>query len=169
MSLFLPGTASLVESLDRKVTVVLRDGRNLVGMFRSFDQHVDYICRRISREPRGGLPAVSCAPRWPGCTAWPGCSFRCFFAAFLRFSNVVLEGAVERHVVGTQYGDVPLGLYILRGENIVLLGEIDDAKEQGMGLEKVDVETILKARVAQKKADAAAGCKPEDLWKFDQW
>ena len=81
----------------------------------------------------------------------------------------MLEGAVERHVVGTQYGDVPLGLYILRGENIVLLGEIDDAKEQGMGLEKVSVEEILKARLAQKKADAAAGRKPEDLWKFDQW
>ena len=79
----------------------------------------------------------------------------------------MLEGAVERHVVGSQYGDVPLGLYILRGENIVLLGEIDDAKEQAMGLEKVSVEEILKARVAQKKADAAAGKKPEKLWNFD--
>ena len=89
------------------------------------------------------------------------------FRSFDQFSNVVLEGAVERHVVGSQYGDVPLGLYILRGENIVLLGEIDDAKEQAMGLEKVSVEEILKARVAQKKADAAAGKKPEKLWNFD--
>ena len=69
--------------------------------------------------------------------------------------------------MGSQYGDVPLGLYILRGENIVLLGEIDDAKEQAMGLEKVSVEEILKARVAQKEADAAAGKKPEKLWNFD--
>ncbi len=41
------------------------------------------------------------------------------------------------------------------------------AKEQAMGLEKVSVEEILKARVAQKEADAAAGKKPEKLWNFD--
>ena len=35
---FLPGTASLVEEVDKKLLVVLRDGRKLVGTLRSFDQ-----------------------------------------------------------------------------------------------------------------------------------
>jgi hypothetical protein len=36
----------------------------------------------------------------------------------------VLEDAYERIIVGEQYGDIPLGLYIIRGENVVLLGQI---------------------------------------------
>ena len=56
MSLFLPGTASLIESLDRKVTVVLRDGRNLVGIFRSFDQPVHEPIWHSS----GGRPVACC-------------------------------------------------------------------------------------------------------------
>ena len=44
--------------------------------------------------------------------------------SFDQFSNVVLESAVERVVHSGRYADVPLGLYVIRGENIVLLGEI---------------------------------------------
>ena len=58
--------------------VVLRDGRKIIGMMRSFDQ----------------------------------------------FANIVLEEAVERLIVGKQFADVPLGLYVIRGENVVLLGEM---------------------------------------------
>jgi hypothetical protein len=39
-------------------------------------------------------------------------------------ANIVLADASERHVVGKKYGDIPLGLNIIRGENVVLLGEI---------------------------------------------
>jgi len=39
-------------------------------------------------------------------------------------ANVVLEGACERVIVGDLYCDIPLGLYIIRGENVVLIGEL---------------------------------------------
>ena len=39
-------------------------------------------------------------------------------------ANLVLEYTVERIFVGDMYGDVPLGLYIVRGENVVLVGQI---------------------------------------------
>lgn len=39
-------------------------------------------------------------------------------------ANVVLEGACERVIVGDLYCDVPLGLYVIRGENVVLIGEL---------------------------------------------
>ena len=44
--------------------------------------------------------------------------------SFDQFANVVLEEAVERIIVGKLYCDVPLGLYVIRGENVVLLGQI---------------------------------------------
>lgn len=39
-------------------------------------------------------------------------------------ANAVLEGACERVIVGDQYCDIPLGLYVIRGENVVLIGEL---------------------------------------------
>jgi len=49
--------------------------------------------------------------------------------SFDQFANLVLETAVERIVVGYLYSEKPLGLYVVRGENVVLLGEIDDARD----------------------------------------
>ena len=44
--------------------------------------------------------------------------------SFDQFANIVLEGAIERVIVGKRFADVPLGLYVIRGENVVLLGQI---------------------------------------------
>ena len=44
--------------------------------------------------------------------------------SFDQFANIVLEHALERVIVGRQFSDVPLGLYVIRGENVVLLGQI---------------------------------------------
>lgn len=77
-------STSLATYLDRKLLVLLRDGRKLLGTLRSFDQ----------------------------------------------FANVVLEGACERVIVGDLYCDIPLGLYIIRGENVVLIGELAVDKEE---------------------------------------
>ena len=77
---FLPGAASLVEQLDRRVLVVLRDGRHLTGVVRSFDQ----------------------------------------------FSNLVLEDAKERRFAFSlkKYADKEVGLYIVRGDSVIVLGEV---------------------------------------------
>jgi small nuclear ribonucleoprotein (snRNP)-like protein len=44
--------------------------------------------------------------------------------SFDQFANVVLEEAFERIIFGGRFADVPLGLYVIRGENVVLLGQI---------------------------------------------
>jgi small nuclear ribonucleoprotein (snRNP)-like protein len=44
--------------------------------------------------------------------------------SFDQFANVVLEHAFERVIVGKKFSDVPLGLYVIRGENVVLLGQL---------------------------------------------
>ncbi|KAK8941605.1 hypothetical protein KSP40_PGU010820 [Platanthera guangdongensis] len=44
--------------------------------------------------------------------------------SFDQFANAVLEGACERVIVGDLYCDISLGLYVIRGENVVLIGEL---------------------------------------------
>jgi len=39
-------------------------------------------------------------------------------------ANLVLQDAIERIFVGNIYGDIYAGIYVIRGENVVLLGEI---------------------------------------------
>ena len=48
---YLPGAASLLEQLDKRVMIILRDGRHLVGKLRSFDHFMNLIleetCERV--------------------------------------------------------------------------------------------------------------------------
>lgn len=53
-----------------------------------------------------------------------------------------------------KYSDFPLGLYIVRGDGIVLLGELD-ADESRMSLQKMDPEELLRVRAEEEQADAA--------------
>lgn len=39
-------------------------------------------------------------------------------------ANLVLERTIERIYVGNQYAEKALGLFLVRGDNIVLLGSI---------------------------------------------
>ncbi|XP_028131177.1 U6 snRNA-associated Sm-like protein LSm1 [Diabrotica virgifera virgifera] len=96
----LEGTAHLLDELDKKLMVLLRDGRTLIGYLRSVDQ----------------------------------------------FANLVLHQTIERIHVGSEYGDIPRGVFIVRGENVVLLGEIDADKEGELPLTEVSVDDILDAQ-----------------------
>nr|CAB3263558.1 U6 snRNA-associated Sm-like protein LSm1 [Phallusia mammillata] len=106
---YMPGTASLIEEIDKKQLVVLRDGRILIGYLRSVDQ----------------------------------------------FANLVLQNTVERIHVDSMYGDIPRGVFVVRGENVVLLGEVDLDNEERKDLEKVPIQTILaaQAKAQQEKQD----------------
>ncbi|XP_059541395.1 U6 snRNA-associated Sm-like protein LSm1 isoform X5 [Myotis daubentonii] len=47
-----------------------------------------------------------------------------FLRSIDQFANLVLHQTVERIHVGKKYGDIPRGIFVVRGENVVLLGEI---------------------------------------------
>ncbi|VVD03598.1 U6 snRNA-associated Sm-like protein LSm1 [Leptidea sinapis] len=102
----LAGTADLLDELDKKLMVLLRDGRTLIGYLRSVDQ----------------------------------------------FANLVLHKTIERIHVGNEYGDIPRGIFIIRGENVVLLGEIDKGKEENLPLTEVSVDEILDAQRREQDA-----------------
>ncbi|XVE70729.1 hypothetical protein DITRI_Ditri10aG0094200 [Diplodiscus trichospermus] len=105
-------STSLATYLDKKLLVLLRDGRKLLGLLRSFDQ----------------------------------------------YANVVLEGACERVIVGDLYCDVPLGLYVIRGENVVLIGELDLEKEElPSHMIPVSAAEIKRAQKAEREAKDLKG------------
>ncbi|KAH9140080.1 hypothetical protein AeRB84_015687 [Aphanomyces euteiches] len=80
-------------------------------------------------------------------------------------ANIVLEETCERHVVGNTYCDIPLGLYIIRGENIVLMGELDQAKEAAdENLVRKTAEEVLTAEMEQQEQGQAT---VRDTWNFD--
>ncbi|QLL33790.1 hypothetical protein HG536_0F01150 [Torulaspora globosa] len=78
-------TAAIVGSVDRKIFVLLRDGRMLFGVLRTFDQ----------------------------------------------YANLILQHCVERIYLteANQYAEETRGLFMVRGENVVMLGEVDIDKE----------------------------------------
>jgi len=41
-----------------------------------------------------------------------------------QYANLLLQQTVERIHVGKKFGDIPRGVFLVRGENVVLLGEI---------------------------------------------
>ncbi|KAJ1511422.1 SM-like, degradation of cytoplasmic mRNAs and positively regulates transcription initiation [Coelomomyces lativittatus] len=93
----LPGAASLLDCLDKRILVILRDGRSLTGILRSYDQ----------------------------------------------FGNLVFQDTIERIHVGEAYSDIERGIFLVRGENVVLLGEMDGELEDQLGLNSVPIEAIL--------------------------
>jgi len=76
--------------------VILRDGRKLHGVLRSYDQ----------------------------------------------FANLVLEDTVERIYRGNAFAENWHGLFLIRGENVVLLGEIDLDQEDEIPLRQVDYNLL---------------------------
>lgn len=80
--------------------VVLRDGRKLQGVLRSYDQFGECSGRVLVF----GAGTVE--------------------ASFPPPANLVLEDTVERIYHQNVFAEVWRGLFLIRGENVVLLGEI---------------------------------------------
>ena len=136
---FLPGSASLVEQLDQRLMVVLRDGRHLVGTLRSFDQ----------------------------------------------FGNMVLEDTSERRILVVKskdndkestvcyQTDIQLGLYVLRGDVVVLMGEVDaDEDQQEVSndgkIRNVSFEEFEQLEEEDAKRREETGDAIEEIeWDFD--
>nr|XP_009680361.1 PREDICTED: U6 snRNA-associated Sm-like protein LSm1 [Struthio camelus australis] len=76
----------------------------------------------------------------------------CFLFLLIAAANLVLHQTVERIHVGKKYGDIPRGIFVVRGENVVLLGEIDLEKESDTPLQQVSIEEILEEQRVEQQA-----------------
>lgn len=78
-------------------------------------------------------------------------------------ANLVLQDTVERIFLGNRYGDVPKGLYIVRGENVVLMGEIDLDKEDE--IPQNVASSIPSSAIPQLLEALAAENEYKDKWE----
>ncbi|KAK9896100.1 Sm-like ribonucleoprotein [Cystobasidium minutum MCA 4210] len=101
-------SGALVDIVDKKVIVVLRDGRKLIGVLRSYDQ----------------------------------------------YANLVLMDTVERLQSSKLWAEVPRGLFLIRGENVVLLGEIElDLEDRPLPwMREASVDEVLAAAKEEEEA-----------------
>ncbi|KAK0192999.1 hypothetical protein F5146DRAFT_1042433 [Armillaria mellea] len=93
--------SSLQGYVDRRVLLILQDGRAIVGVMAGYDQK----------------------------------------------SNVVLSDSKER-VYSMEEGveEVPLGLYLVKGDMIILVGEIDEAVDEAVDLSTIRAEPLPSIR-----------------------
>lgn len=70
-------------------------------------------------------------------------------------ANVVLENAYERIIVDDVYGDIPLGVYVIRGENIVIMGEVVSLS--------VKAGFLLAKECTRRLTDCMWWCRPRTL------
>lgn len=115
--------AQLLDLTDKKLVLVLRDGRKLIGVLRSWDQ----------------------------------------------FANLVLQDTMERIFVQEVYADIVRGIFLVRGENVLLLGEIDLDKDDYIPepYRKVSPEEVhalsVKVNKEKKQADKVRAKKLQKL------
>ncbi|TPX13180.1 uncharacterized protein E0L32_006380 [Thyridium curvatum] len=119
--------AQLLDLTDKKLMIVLRDGKKMTGILRSWDQFANLVLQS----------AVE----------------RKFVPPELAPDNGAPGGAEKRGL----YADFPLGTYIVRGENVLLLGEIDLDKddEDPVGYDRAEyelVKSILESKAAADKS-----------------
>jgi len=89
--------SSLQGYVDRRVLLVLQDGRAIVGVLAGYDQK----------------------------------------------SNVVLSDSKERvYSMDEGVEEVPLGLYLVKGDMIILIGEIDEESDRAIDLSTIRAEPI---------------------------
>ena len=111
MNAFQSPGAAMVDALDKRILISLRDNSLFIGDLRSFDQ----------------------------------------------YGNLVLEKSVRREVVGIQFCDIPMGVQIIRGENIVLFGEVDPYCSIAPELVQVSEAEIRRAKEAEKEQERLKG------------
>lgn len=134
--------AQLLDLTDKKLMVVLRDGRKIMGVLRSWDQFANLVLQssveRIFAHPEAkSTPALADAAEQPSSSASD--SGRGVFA------------------------DIPRGTFLVRGENVLLLGEIDLDRDDDPppGYEKAEVD-VVKALIAKRKNET----KPKEKTKL---
>lgn len=63
----------------------------------------------------------------------------------------MLQDTVERIFVGSKFVDVPKGMYLIRGENVVMLGEVVRSKPVGPGMLQRTMLLTTASRVIRRR------------------
>ena len=69
-----------------------------------------------------------------------------FLRTFDQYGTILLHKTIERIYIESDYGEIPLGVFLIRSDNIVLIGEIEPDKEYPVGLNLLPKDEILRKR-----------------------
>ncbi|KIW62217.1 hypothetical protein PV04_10413 [Phialophora macrospora] len=132
--------AQLLDLTDKKLLLVLRDGRKIFGVLRSWDQFANLVLTETRERYFVTVPpSVSTNPHT---------------------DTTVTPSESQQHARNL-YCDIPRGTFLVRGENVLLLGEVDLDKDDDppLGYEEGDVEEVFRlhkqAETERKRRDKA--------------
>jgi len=84
-----------------------------------------------------------------------GVKFYGVLRSFDQFSNLVLQDCVERAFVGSEYAEKRRGLFVVRGENILFLSQLDAEKaDVDASLRQIEWPELMKKRAKALKHSA---------------
>lgn len=130
-----------------KLLLVLRDGRKLHGVLRSWDQFANLVLTDTKERYYVTAPPAS-------------------LSANTSLSTDEPPTAEHRKL----YCDIQRGTYLVRGENVLVLGEIDLDRddEPPPGYEEGDAEEVFaiqkQRETDRKKEDKVRGIKAGEFW-----
>ena len=120
---YLPGAASLVEQLNKRILCILRDGRHLVGTLGTFDQFSNMVMmdtceRRVLVVPNKDdeMKKKNEDDDDDGTDT--------------NTNGTMKPSASSKTSTLCYQTDIQLGLFIVRGDNVVLLGEVGDEEDE---------------------------------------
>ncbi|KAM4059258.1 LSM domain-containing protein [Hirsutella rhossiliensis] len=113
--------AQLLDFTDKKLMIVLRDGRKLIGVLRSWDQFANLVLQSTTE----------------------------------RIFATKTIGADPHETTQGLYADVFHGIFLVRGENVLMLGEIDLDKDDDApaGYEVAELEVVKKLAEERKSVE----------------
>lgn len=125
-----------------KLMTVLRDGRKLIGVLRSWDQF------GLSSAPlSGALLGARLTDAWTANLVLQSTTERIFATR--------TNGSDPQDATQGLYADIYHGIFLVRGENVLMLGEIDLDKDDDPppGYEVADLEVVKKLAEERKTAE----------------
>ncbi|KAI8905417.1 Sm-like ribonucleoprotein [Gorgonomyces haynaldii] len=77
-----------------------------------------------------------------------------------QFANLVLHDTIERIFYGSEYGDQERGTFLVRGENVVLLGQV----EQQIEFKQIEQDLLDRYQDHQRKKQLDKKAKQQKLY-----
>ena len=144
----------MVEQLDRRLLVILRDGRHLVGILRTFDQFSNMVLQETSERRILVVDKDVNEPKVEDIDDTDGQAQQ----SQPKSANTICYQT-----------DIELGLFVVRGDNVVLLGEVGE-EEDNEQIRFVSLEEFEQLEDEEyRRKEEKDGEEEEPInWDFDQ-
>jgi len=98
-----------------------------------------------------------------------GRQFQGWLRSFDQYANLVLDGTVERLVSDAAYCDIEIGIFIVRGENVMMLGEIDPEGEARFQASiPAASEKVVREQLESAREEKGSLSNRQELWPIPE-